>query len=164
MWQTAAKVGKVGLDMYAAGEAAKAKQRQDMANAKLAMQMRTTAGNREGQAFMSNVQSLKDQNTADNFNISVAGMQARDNLAMATAGSGIAGASVNELSSDIARSVGRDKVAAKRNLDVQRDAMNVQRIQNNENRIVEAENAYVHDYTSDLQAALLNSVGGAMSM
>jgi hypothetical protein len=164
MWQTAAKVGRVGLDMYAAGEAAKAKQRQDMANAKLAMQMRTTAGNREGQAFMSNVQSLKDQNTADNFNISVAGMQARDNLAMATAGSGIAGASVDELSSDITRSVGRDKVAAKRNLDVQRDAMNVQRIQNNENRIVEAENAYVHDYTSDLQAAFVNSVGGAMSM
>jgi len=164
MYQMAAKAAKVGLDMYAAGEAAKAKQRQDMANAKLAMQMRTTAANREGQAFMANIQNLKDQNTSDNFNISVAGMQAQDNLAMATAGSGIAGASVEELGADITRSVGRDKVAAKRTLDVQRDALNVQRKQSNENRIVEAENAYVHDYTEDLQAAFVNSVSGAMSM
>lgn len=164
MYQMAAKAAKVGLDMYAAGEAAKAKQRQDMKNAQIAMTARTTAFNREGQAFMSNIQNLKDQNTADNFNISVAGAEARDNLAMATAGSGIAGASVDELSNQITRSVGADKVAAKRSMNSQRDAMNQQRIQSNENRIVEAENAYVHDYTEDLQAAFVNSVGSSMSM
>jgi hypothetical protein len=164
MYQMAAKAAKVGLDMYAAGEAAKAKQRQDMANAKLAMQARTTQGNREGQAFMTNMQNLKDQNTADNFNISIASATARDNLAMSTAGSGIAGASVDELSNQITRAVGADRVAAKRSMNSAQDAMNQQRIQSNENRIVEAENAYVHDYTADLQAAFLNSVSGAMSM
>lgn len=153
--------GVFALDMFAAGEAAKANQQRDMANASIAAQARKVSANREGQAYMANQQALKDQNTSDNFNISIAEAGARDNLDLAMAGSGIGGASVDQISSEISREVGRDRVAAKKAMQVQQDAMNQQRIQSNENRIVEAENAYVHDYTEDLKGALFQSVGKA---
>jgi hypothetical protein len=160
-YKEAAATGVFALDMFAAGEAAKANQRRDIANAKLAQQARKISFNRETQAYMHNMQSLKDQNTADNFNISVAAAEANDNLAMATAGSGIGGASVNELSTSIAREVGRDRVAAKQAMQSQKDASNQQRIQSNENRVIEASNEYVHDYSQDLKGALYQSVGKA---
>lgn len=163
-YKIAAKTAKLGLDMYAAGEAAKAKQRMDIRNAKIATEQRTTAFNRETQAFQQNMQALKDNNTAENFSISVAEATARDNLLMSSAGSGIAGASVDEISNEISREVGRDRVAAKRNLTAARDAANQQRIQTNENRTVEATNAYVHDYTEDLKGALFQSVGSALDI
>ena len=164
MYQAAAKAAKIGVDVYAAGEAAKAKQRMDIRNAKIATEKRTTAFNRETQVFQQNMQVLKDNNTADNFNISVAEASSRDNLLMSTAGSGIAGASVDEISNEISREVGRDRVAAKRKLTASQDAANQQRIQSNENRTVEATNAYVHDYTEDIMAALYQSVGESLSM
>ena len=164
MYQAAAKAAKIGVDVYAAGEAAKAKQRMDIRNAKIATEQRTTAFNRETQVFQQNMQVLKDNNTADNFNISVAEASSRDNLLMSTAGSGIAGASVDEISNEISREVGRDRVAAKRKLTASQDAANQQRIQSNENRTVEATNAYVHDYTEDIMAALYQSVGESLSM
>lgn len=160
-YKPAAAAGVFALDMFAAGEAAKANQQRDIANAKIAAQARKVAANREGQAYMANQQNLKDQNTSDNFNISIAEAGARDQLAMATAGSGIGGASVDQISTEISREVGRDRVAAKKAMRVQQDAANQQRIQSNENRIVEAENAYVHDYTEDLKSALYQSVGKA---
>lgn len=154
--------GKIGLDLFAAGEAAKAQQANDIRNAQVAQTSRRIAGNRETQAYIQNIQNLREQNTADNLNVSLAEAKARDELAMATAGSGLAGASVDELSSEITRAVGRDRVAAKRSMDSQKDALNVQRIQSNENRIIEAQNTYVHNYSEDLKSAALSSVGGQL--
>lgn len=153
---------KVGLDVYAAGEAAKAKQKNDMRNAAIAQQSRKISGNREAQAYIHNLQNLKDQNTSDNFNISLAEANARDQLAMATAGSGIGGASVDDIDTQITREVTRDKVAANRSYRAAADASNIERIQSNENRVIEAENAYVHDYSQDIMNALFQSVGSNM--
>ena len=142
-----------GLQMFAAGEAAKANQRNDIKQAEIAQQSRKVAFNRESQAYLHNMNRLKEQNTADNFNISVAEATARDQLAQATAGSGLAGASMDEMDTEITR-----------DMKASRDAMNQERIQANENRIVEAENAGVHDYTEDLKGALYSSVGNALMM
>ena len=150
---------KVGLDVFAAGEAAKAQQKNDMRNAAIAQQSRKVSSNRETQAYLHNLQNLKDQNTSDNFNISLAEANARDQLAMATAGSGIGGASVDDIDTQITREVSRDKVSANRSFTASRDAADIERRQSNENRIVEAENAYVHDYSQDIQNALFQSVG-----
>lgn len=156
--------GKIGLDMFAAGESAKAQQRNDIRNSQIAQTSRRIAGNRETQAYVQNLQNLREQNTADNLNISLSEAKARDELAMATAGSGLAGASVDELSSEITRAVGRDRVAAKRSMDAQADATNIQRIQNNENRIIEAQNTYVHNYSEDLKSSFISSVGSALML
>ena len=150
--------------MFAAGEAAKANQRNDMKQAQIAQQSRKVAFNRESQAYLHNMNKLKDQNTADNFNISIAEAQARDALASATAGSGLAGARMDEMETEITRGVARDRVARDRDLKSQQTAMNQERIQANEDRIVEAENMGVHDYTEDLKGALYSSVGSAMLM
>ena len=152
----------LALNMFAAGEAAKANQRNDIRQAEIAQQSRKVAFNRESQAFLHNMNNLKEQNTSDNFNISIAEAQARDTLAQATAGSGLAGASIDEMSNEITREVSRDRVSKDRTMRASRDAMNQERIQSNENRIVEAENAYVHDYTEDLKGALYQSVGSAL--
>lgn len=153
-----------GLQMFAAGEAAKANQRNDIKQAEIAQQSRKVAFNRESQAYLHNMNRLKEQNTADNFNISVAEATARDQLAQATAGSGLAGASMDEMDTEITRGVAQDRVSRERDMKASRDAMNQERIQANENRIVEAENAGVHDYTEDLKGALYSSVGNALMM
>lgn len=164
MYQAIAGAATAAISLYAATEKIKAKQMQQIADAELAQQSRNIAFNRESQAFMHNMQSLKEQNTSDNFNISIAEAEARDNLAMATAGSGISGASVDELSADISRSVGQDRVAAKRSLSTQRDSMNLQRIQSNENRIREAELAQAYNPRDELAGEFLSSIGKGMSM
>lgn len=151
-----------GLKMYAAGEAAKANQKNDIRQAGIATQQRNVKFNRDTQAYMHNQNQLKDQNTSDNFNISLAEAQARSQLASATAGNGLAGASIDEMGDEITREVSRDRVTSKRQLQASQDAMNQERIQSNENRVVEAENAYVHDYTEDLKGALYDSVGSAL--
>jgi hypothetical protein len=156
--------GLVALKMFAAGEAAKANQENDIRQAKIAQQQRKVAFNRESQAYLHNQNQLKDQNTSDNFNISIAEASARDQLASATAGNGLAGNSVNEMQDEITREVSRDRVAKDRQLKASQDAMNQERIQSNENRVVEASNAYVHDYTADLKGALFDSVGSALLM
>ena len=154
----------VALQMYAAGEAAKASQRNDMKQAEIAQQSRKLAFNRESQSYLHNVNRLKEQNTSDNFNISVAEATARDQLAQATAGSGLAGASMDEMDTEITRGVAQDRVARDRDMKASRDAMNLERIQANENRTIEAENAGVHDYAEDLKGALYSSVGSALMM
>jgi hypothetical protein len=135
-----------------------------MADAELAQQARSISTARETQAYLQNVQALKDQNTSDNLSISMAEAEARDNLLMSTAGSGIGGASVNELNTEISRSVGADRVAAKRNMSTQRDSMNLQRKQTQENKVREAELAQAYNPRDDLSGALLDSVGKGMSV
>lgn len=164
MYQAIAAGATAAISLYASTEKIKAKQRQLMADAALAQQSRTIGGNREIQAFMQNTQAMKDQNTADNLTISMNEAEARDNLLMATAGSGISGASVNELNTEISRSVGADRVAAKRNMANQRDAMNQNRIQNSENRVREAELAQAYDARDDNAGAFLESIGKGMSV
>jgi len=156
--------GAVALQMFAAGEAAKASQKNDMRQAEIAQQSRKVAFNRESQAYLSNMNRLKEQNTSDNFNISVAEATARDQLAQATAGSGLAGASMDEMDTEITRGVAQDRVSRDREMKASQDAMNQERIQANENRIIEAENMGVHDYTEDLKGALYSSVGSALLM
>lgn len=160
-----AKVAKAGIDIAVAAEQLKARQREEMRNAAIATQKRTVAVNRDTQAFLKNQQDLKDQNTSDNLNISLAQAQAMDDLAMSTAGSGLAGASVDELGDEIAREVGRDRVAAHRAFKSASDAARINLKQANENRVLEAENAYVNKYTSmELGGATLQAVSSAMAV
>ena len=154
----------VALGVFAAGEAAKASQRNDMRQAEISQQSRKMAFNRESQAYLHNMNRLKEQNTSDNFNISVAEATARDQLAQATAGSGLAGASIDEMDSEITRGVAQDRVARERDMKSSRDAMNQERIQANENRVIEAENMGVQDYNGELTGALFSSVGSALLM
>lgn len=159
-----AKGAKFGVDLYAAGEAAKAKQQEDMRTAAIAAQARKVASNRDTQAFLKNQQDLKDQNTSDNFNISLAQAQAQDELALSTAGSGLAGASIDELGDEITREVSRDRVAADRAMRSASDAARINLKQENENRVYEAENMYVHNYAKDLEGDFLRAVGSAMDI
>lgn len=161
--QAGAKVAKLGIDIYTSAEAVKARQQEDMRNAAIATQQRSVSFNRDTQAFLKNQQDLKDQNTSDNLNISLAQAQAMDELAMSTAGSGLAGASVDELGDEITREVGRDRVAAHRAFKSASDAARINLKQENENRVFEAENAYVNRNTSDeLGGAVLSAVGSAL--
>ena len=154
-----AAAAKIGLATFAAGLAAKAKTENDIRNMKLAMEARRVASNRENVAFMQNMTALKEQNTSDNFNISVAALQARDQLAAATAGSGIAGQSVDDLSNQITREVGQDRVNAKRMFDAAKDAERQQLKMSEENRVLEARNQQAIDYTPDITASFYSALG-----
>lgn len=162
--QAAMAGGSFALSMYTSGLAAKAKQQEDIRNAKLAQQKRSIDTSRETQAFLKNRNDLARQNTSDNFNTDVAGMQAQSEAVAAMAGSGISGASVNELSSEINREVAKDKIAANRTFRDTSESMQMDLKARNENRIWEAENAYVHDYTQDIKADMFRSVGSSMEI
>lgn len=156
-----AAIAKAGIGLYGAAAAVKAKQEEQMANAKIAQQSRNIGFNRDTQAYLTNLQNLKEQTTELNVNIELASAAAQDSARVSGAGSGISGASVDEVNTSITRAVGADKAAAAKNYANQKDAASMQLKQTNENRVREAELAQVYDPRNDLGAAVFNAAASA---
>lgn len=131
----------MALSIYSAAQASKAKAKQETQDAIARQERANLQFNREQQAYMQNVTATKRQETSDLFNISIAAAEAEDNLALATVGSGLGGASVNELNDEISRQVGADKIAVHRGTINQLDQLDQQRLGANENRTLEANQA-----------------------
>lgn len=156
-----AAAAQMGLSMFMAGQQAKATQQAELEAMKISGQQRTIAFNRETQAYSQTLQSLKDQSTADNFDISIAQAQAQDKLAMQTAGSGLSGASVDELDDEIQRAVSSDRIASQRNLDATKQNLDQERKMNNENRVFEASHIKATDHSGDILNAGLSAFGNS---
>lgn len=154
-----AAAAKMGLSMFIAGQQAKATQQAELDNMRIQGQQRTIAFNRETQAYAQTMQSLKDQNTAENFDISIAQAQAQDRMLMQTAGSGLAGNSMDELDDEIQRAVTSDRLNTQRNLDATKDELNKQRVYANENRVFEAKSQKASDYSNDILMKGLSTFG-----
>lgn len=153
MYQMAAQAA---LSIYGAAQAAKAQAEEDLANNVAQANKRKLEFNRDTQAFMQNTNALNKQDTSNNFNIGLAAAEAEDQLALASAGSGLGGSSINELDTEISRSVGADKVSAHRQLLDGQDALNRERINANENRTMDADQSRAHDYSSGITNAIMS--------
>lgn len=152
-----ALAASAALSIYGAAKAAKAQAEEATANNIAATEKRRLEFNREQQAYMQNMNALSKQNTADNFNIGLAAAEAQDQLALARAGSGLSGASVNELDDEISRSVGADRVAANRAMIDGQDNLDRNRINANENRLLAANQSRSQDYTRGIKDSLLGA-------
>lgn len=160
MYQLAASMG---LAMVSAGLAAKAKAEEDLANNVAQTERRKLQFNRDQQAYLQNMGAAKRQATSDTFNINLAAAEAEDQLALSRAGSGLTGASINELDDEIARSVGADRVAAQRNLENTQDSLDQQRIGANENRQIEAnQKRFLPNVGKDILMAGAGALGAGL--
>lgn len=154
MYQLAASAA---LSIYGASQAAKAQAEQATADNIAQAEKRRLEFNRDTQAYFQNMNSAARQNTADNFNIGLATAEAQDALALAKAGSGLSGASINELDDEISRGVGADRVAAQRSLIDAQDSLNRDRLNKNENRLISANQARAQDYSKGITDAIIGS-------
>ena len=157
MYQIAAQMA---LSMYSSAQASKARAEEETANNVAQTEKRRLQFNRDQQAYLSNMTATKRQETSDMFNIGLAAAEAEDQLALSRAGSGLSGASINELDDDIARSVGADRVTAHRNSLNAQDQLDQQRVGANENRLIEAEQAKTSNNPSkDILNGALSTLG-----
>jgi len=160
MYQIAAQVA---LSMYTSGLAAKARLQEEQANAIAQADRRRLQFNRDQAAFLQNVNAAKRQETSEQFNIGLAAAEAEDNLKLVQAGSGLSGASINELDDEISRQVGADRIASHRNEIQTLDQLNQQRIGNNENRSIETNMArQITNPKNDIRNAAFAAGGQAI--
>lgn len=157
------EAGMAALSIWQATEAAKAKAKEEQANLIAQRQKDSINFNRQQQQYLMNRVNLGKQKSVDDFNINIAAVEARDNLEMAKAGSGLSGASINELDSEIARGVNADRVAAKRRYEQGLDTNELARREANENAILSADQYSAPNFSSMVSQSLLaglTSVGG----
>lgn len=156
--------GMMAISMFSAAQASKAKAEEEMANNVARTEQRRLQFNRDQQAFLSNTLAAKRQETSDIYNIELAAAEAQDQLEMSRAGSGLSGASINELDDEVLRAVGADKVSAHRTSLMAQDQLNLQRTGANENRQLEANQARSSlDPARDIANAAIGSLGQGLA-
>jgi hypothetical protein len=158
-----AKAAGAALKIWGAAKQAKALAKEQAANIEAERHMERLAFNRRQQKFLQDTTNVLRQQTMDKVNIRVAAAEAQDELELHRAGTGLAGASMNELDGQIARGAHADMVAAKRNADESLTNLNQERIQQNENRIQTTKQRQVADYRRMIGTAMISAAGDALS-
>lgn len=156
----------MAISMYSAAQASKAKAEEEMANNVARTEKRRLEFNRDQQTYLQNLSATKRQETSDLYNINIAAAEAQDSLAMARAGSGLSGASMNELDDEITRAISSDQISVHRGTMNAQDQLEQQRIGANENRQIDANQARTSSNPSrDIANAAIGSLGqGIASM
>lgn len=159
MWQYAASAG---INMLSAGLQAKEQIRAEGAHNALKAQEAKLTSNRETEATLQNIGSIKQQEVSDLANIGLAAMRAEDEAIMARASTGLSGSSMDDIDSEILIDVNKDKQQAIRtasqNIDEQTKGLRYA----NENRVFEANNRKINtNPRSMIRNALLSSAGQA---
>lgn len=156
-WQYAAMVG---INMYTAGLQAKEQIRAEGAQNALRAEQRRLETNRETEAALFNIQSTKQQEMSDSMNIELAAARAEDEALIATAGSGLSGASIDDINAEIQVEVNKDKVKTQREAVQRINEITSNLRYSNENRNIEASYTRINTNARRvIQNAGLNSLG-----
>lgn len=156
-WQYAAMVG---INMYTAGLQAKEQIRAEGAQNALRAEQRRLETNRETEAALFNIQSTKQQEMSDSMNIELAAARAEDEALIATAGSGLSGASIDDINAEIQVEVNKDKVKTQREAAQRINEITSNLRYSNENRNIESSYARINTNARKvIQNAGLNSLG-----
>ena len=155
-WQYAAMVG---INMYTAGLQAKEQIRAEGAQNALRAEQRRLETNRETEAALFNIQSTKQQELSDTMNIELAAARAEDEALIATAGSGLSGASIDDINAEIQVEVNKDKVKTQREASQRINEITSNLRYSNENRNIESSYARINtNALRVIQNAGLNSL------
>ena len=154
-WQYAAMVG---INMYTAGLQAKEQIRAEGTQNALRAEQRRLETNRETEAALFNIQSTKQQELSDTMNIELAAARAEDEALIATAGSGLSGASIDDINAEIQVEVNKDKVKTQREASQRINEITSNLRYSNENRNIESSYARINTNARRvIQDAGLNS-------
>lgn len=152
----------MALNVWGAGQKAKAMAQEEAANIETQREMDRLAFNRQQQKFMQDSVNTKRQLTMDTFNINLAAAQAEDQLALHKAGTNLSGSSINDLDSEISRSVHADRMSSQRQFDETQTNLNQERTQANQNREISANLRKPADYTQIIRSAFLSSAANGL--
>lgn len=141
-----------GLSMAGSFFGSKSKKKAERAAAEraaaLAAQQRLIAESRETEATQANIASIQQQETSNLSNINVSKMVAQSEATAATAGSGLGGTSISDLSTQVTIDAARDRAAAIREANSGIDSARMQLNQNNQNRAFQMQSNGVTTSTS----------------
>jgi len=158
-----AMAGSMALNIWGAAQKAKAMAQEEASNIETQREMDRLAFNRQQQKFLQDSSNSKRQQTLDSFNINLASAEAQDQLTLMKSGTNLTGSSINDLDAEISRSVHADVMASQRVADETATNLNQERIQQNQNRQVQADMRRPPDYSQIVKSAFLSSAASGLN-